>query len=87
MSCTEFCADPIGRSMLRPYEDTANSPNVNAVCYSACLMVHLQDVSFSYSSLKPPVLRGVNLKIEPLCWIAITGPDGSGKTTLGKLIK
>jgi energy-coupling factor transport system ATP-binding protein len=50
-------------------------------------MIQLEEVWFSYSSLRPPVLRAFNLKIESFSWVAITGPDGSGKTTLGKLIK
>ncbi len=50
-------------------------------------MVVLEDVSFSYSSHRPPVFSAFNLKIEPLSWVTITGPDGSGKTTLGKLMK
>lgn len=50
-------------------------------------MVRLQKVSFSYPPGEKPLFTGLDLKIEPLAWVAISGPDGSGKTTLAKLIK
>lgn len=49
-------------------------------------MIHIENLAFSYSPPVPFVLKGLTLTIESLSWIALTGPDGSGKTTLGKLI-
>jgi energy-coupling factor transport system ATP-binding protein len=50
-------------------------------------MIVLKDVSYSYSPEGPPALTGLTLSIPTGTWLAITGPEGSGKTTLGKLIK
>ncbi len=50
-------------------------------------MIRLQNVSFSYSRHRQNVFDNLSLHIEPLSWVAVTGPDGSGKTTLGKLVK
>ena len=50
-------------------------------------MMRLQDVRFTYPSAKRPALTDVTLEIEPLSWTVISGPDGSGKTTLCRLLK
>jgi energy-coupling factor transport system ATP-binding protein len=50
-------------------------------------MIALENISFSYSPSQPPVINGLTLTIEPGLWVAVTGPDGAGKTTTGRLIK
>jgi zinc transport system ATP-binding protein len=47
--------------------------------------VELRDVSFAYAP-RQPVLRDVNLVVEPGEFIAVAGPNGGGKTTLVRLI-
>lgn len=47
--------------------------------------VHLKDVAFSYTA-EVPLIRGLNLKVEPGQRIAIVGPTGCGKTTLINLL-
>lgn len=47
--------------------------------------VHLKDVAFSYTP-EVPLIRGLNLKVEPGQRIAIVGPTGCGKTTLINLL-
>jgi ATP-binding cassette, subfamily B, bacterial len=48
--------------------------------------IHLQDVSFQYDANAPAVLTDVNVEIVPGQKVAIVGPTGSGKSTLGKLL-
>jgi energy-coupling factor transport system ATP-binding protein len=49
-------------------------------------MIRIKNLAFSYSPSTPLVLNGLTLTIESLSWVVLTGPDGSGKTTLGKVI-
>jgi ATP-binding cassette, subfamily B, bacterial len=52
-------------------------------------VVELRDVSFSYPSLdsmRPPVLRGITLRIEPGRMMVLVGPSGAGKSTLLSLL-
>jgi ABC-type multidrug transport system fused ATPase/permease subunit len=47
--------------------------------------VELRDVRFAYDG-DAPVLRGIDVDVEPGRTVAIVGPTGSGKTTLVMLI-
>ena len=47
-------------------------------------IVSLEDVSFSYNH--HPAIQEMNLSIYPGKFIGIIGPNGSGKTTILKLI-
>lgn len=49
-------------------------------------LIEFNNVSFSYKPDSPNVINNVNLKIAPGETLAIIGPTGCGKTTLGKLI-
>jgi len=48
--------------------------------------VTLEDVSFGYAPLDPPLVAGLSLDLPPGSRIALVGPSGSGKSTVGKLI-
>jgi ATP-binding cassette subfamily B protein RaxB len=62
-------------------EDDAPARNADASA-----RIELQGVQFAYSDTEAPVLKGLNLAIEPGESVAIAGPSGCGKTTLLKLI-
>lgn len=48
--------------------------------------IELRGVSFRYSASDPPVLRNINLVVQPGEHVAVTGPSGGGKSTLVKII-
>jgi energy-coupling factor transport system ATP-binding protein len=50
-------------------------------------MIHLTDVTFSYTPQTEPAVKNLSISFEASSHTAILGPDGSGKTTLAKLIK
>ncbi len=52
-------------------------------------MLRLQDISFivnSENSSKKEIIKNINLTIDDHKFVAITGPNGGGKSTLAKLI-
>ncbi len=50
-------------------------------------MISLENISFSYPCRHDAVLEGIDIRIDKLSWVIVTGREGSGKTTLGKIIK
>ena len=48
--------------------------------------VCMKQVSFGYSPLDPPLVKGFSLEIEPGQRVAVVGASGSGKSTLGKML-
>ena len=47
--------------------------------------IEMKDVSFGYRK-DTPVVKHVNLTIEKGEWVSILGHNGSGKSTISKLI-
>ncbi|UWU19017.1 peptidase domain-containing ABC transporter (plasmid) [Rhizobium sullae] len=48
--------------------------------------IELKGVSYRYSSTDPPVLSDIDLVVDPGEHVAITGPSGTGKSTLLKVM-
>jgi ATP-binding cassette subfamily B protein len=48
--------------------------------------IEFRNVWFAYPGSRDPVLRGINLRLEPHERIALVGENGQGKTTIAKLL-
>ncbi len=65
--------------------DVADPGEEGVVLPRGPITVRFEDVGYAYPD-GPPVLRDVNLTLEPRSRVAIVGETGSGKTTLAKLL-
>jgi energy-coupling factor transport system ATP-binding protein len=50
-------------------------------------MIKVEDLSFTYAGGIKPALENVSLTLQNQAYVAVTGPIGSGKTTLCKMLK
>lgn len=60
---------------------TANTSHINACTCSGQPIIRLDNISAGYDNRRP-VLRDINLEVCRGDFMAVTGPNGGGKTTL-----
>jgi ATP-binding cassette subfamily B protein len=48
--------------------------------------IEFRDVTFTYPGASKPSVRNLSFRLEPGCTSAVTGPTGSGKTTMAGLM-
>ncbi|MFE2972857.1 ABC transporter ATP-binding protein [Streptomyces sp. NPDC059340] len=85
-SATAACERVIEVLRTGPVPETAPRPDVLPLAEPVRGGVTFQDVAFSYPGTARPVLQRVHLDITPGLLVAVTGPSGTGKSTLGKLL-
>ncbi|MEW6623513.1 MAG: ATP-binding cassette domain-containing protein [Bacillota bacterium] len=51
------------------------------------LAVKISELTWQYSDTKAPALKNINIEIPENCFVGLTGPNESGKTTLVSCIK
>ncbi|MCP5179637.1 MAG: lipid A export permease/ATP-binding protein MsbA [Pseudomonadales bacterium] len=75
-------AEDVFSQLDQPVEKDTGTAEVNRVGGK----LEFRGVSFAYARDREPVLRNINLSIEPGTTVAIVGKSGSGKSTLASLI-
>ncbi|MGW1050458.1 ABC transporter ATP-binding protein [Streptomyces sp. NPDC002521] len=85
-SATAACERLIEVLRTGTVQQTAPRPDVPPLAEPVRGAVTFEDVGFSYPGNGGPVLNRVRLDIAPGLLVAVTGPSGTGKSTLGKLL-
>ncbi len=67
--------------------DVEDAPDVAALPFEGVRgAIEIRDLSFGYLPDRPPVIDGIDLRLEPGQVLGVVGRTGAGKTTLGALL-
>ena len=71
--------------LLEQPAEIVDRPGREAAAWSARGRIEFRDVCFAYEPERP-ILRGLDLVVEPGQTVAVVGPSGAGKSTIGRLL-
>jgi len=83
---THGYADRIGDVLRQPLDPMLRADRKISKRPQFAGRLDVDNVSFSYSPVTPPLINGLSVSVEPGARIGIVGGSGSGKSTLGRLL-
>lgn len=69
-----------------PSENPTKEVKSDAIASLDSSSIQLENISLTFSPIKPPVIRDINIDIQPGMMVTFVGPSGSGKSTILKLV-